>query len=264
MLKKIERLINRSPFYNIIRFNALTDMILEVKNRKTKKNINFYSSFLDLQSSNKLVYDIGANKGNKVKCFLKMGFRVIAVEPEKKALSTLYWRFGKNKNVTIVEQGISDKEGVLDIHITDSRSGLNTLSDKWVNTLETEKGNRWQKKHAFKNSYKITVTTLDHLFAAYGTPYFIKVDVEGYENRVIKGMHKLPAFISFETNLPEFLQETNECIQHLTKLSDKIVFNYSLADKLESERWITTDEIMNIIKDPSIRYMEIFCRSVQT
>lgn len=264
MLKKIETLINRSPFYNIIRFNALTDMILEAKNRKTKKDINFYSSFLDLQSANKLVYDIGANKGNKVKSFLKMGFSVVAAEPEKKALSTLYWRFGKNKNVTIVEKGVSDIEGNLDIHIADSRSGLNTLSDKWVDTLEAEKGNRWQKKHSFKNSYKIAVTTLDHLFAIYGKPYFIKIDVEGYENRVIKGMNQLPAFLSFETNLPEFLQETGECIHHLTKLSNKIAFNYSFADKLESEKWITPDEMMDIIKDPSIRYMEIICKPVQS
>lgn len=264
MLKKIEALINRSPFYNIIRFNALTDLILEVKNRKTRKDINFYSSFLDLHSSNKLVYDIGANKGNKVKSFLKMGFRVIAIEPEKKALSTLYWRFSRNKNVTIVEQGVSDKEGTSDIHITDSRSGLNTLSDKWVNTLETGKDNRWQKKHSFKDSYTITVTTLDHLFALYGDPYFIKIDVEGYENRVIKGMHKLPAFVSFETNLPEFLQETMECIRHLTKLSDKIVFNYSLADKPASEKWLAGDEMMKIITNPSIRYMEIICKSVQS
>ncbi len=264
MLKKIETIINRSPFYNIIRFNVLTDLIIEVKNRKTKKDINFYSSFLDFHSSNKLVYDIGANKGNKVKSFLKMGFRVIALEPEKKALSTLHWRFGNNNKVTIVEQGVSDAEGTLDMHIADSRSGLNTLSDKWVSTLETEKGNRWQKKHAFKNSYKVAVTTLDHLFAIYGSPYFIKIDVEGYENKVIKGMSQLPAFMSFETNLPEFLQETNECVQHLTKLSSKIIFNYSLADKLASEKWLTADEMIKIINNPAIRYMEIICKSIQS
>ena len=261
MLKKIESIINNSAFYNVIRFNPVTDLIIETSKKKTKKAIRFYSSFLDIHSANKLVYDIGANKGNKVKAFLKMGFRVIAVEPEKKALSTLYWRFGKNKNVTIIENGVSDKEGELTIHIAESRSGLNTLSDKWVNSLETEEGNRWHKKHSFKDSYTIKVTTLANLFSTYGLPYFIKIDVEGYESQVIKGMNYMPSFISFETNLPEFLKETIEIIKHLMSLSNKMVFNYSLSDKLESGKWFSSGEIISIINDPSIRYMEIICKN---
>ena len=96
--------------------------------------------------------------------------------------------------MTIVENGVSDQEGELTIHIAESRSGLNTLSDKWVSSLETEKENRWKKKHAFKESYTVKVTTLDHLFSTYGIPYFIKIDVEGYENKVIKGMGQVPGF----------------------------------------------------------------------
>jgi FkbM family methyltransferase len=260
MLKKIESIINNSPFYNFIRFNPVTDLIIETTKKKTRKAIDFYSSFLDTHSSNDLVYDIGANKGNKVKAFLKMGFKVIAVEPEKKALSTLHWRFGKNKNVTIVENGVSDKEGELTIHIAESRSGLNTLSEKWVNSLETKKENRWHKKHSFKNGYSIEVTTLAHLFSKYGLPYFLKIDVEGYESQVIKGVNQAPAFISFETNLPEFLQETIDSIQYLISLSNKMLFNYSVADKLESDTWFSSEKMMSIINDPSIRYMEIICK----
>jgi FkbM family methyltransferase len=262
LLKKIESLINNSPFYNVIRHNRLTDFIIETKNRKTQKSVAFFSSFLDVHAANNLVYDIGANKGNKVKALLRMGYKVIAVEPEKKALSTLSWRFSKNKNVTIVENGVSDKKAELTIHIAGSRSGLNTLSDKWVNSLEKEQENRWHKKHSFKDSYTIEVTTLDDLFSKYGIPYFIKIDVEGYENKVIKGMSRMPAFISFETNLPEFLEETIGCIQHLKSLSDKIVFNYSLSDKLVSGKWMTGEEMISIIRDPLIRYMEIVGRSV--
>lgn len=261
MLKRVEALINNSPFYNITRFNPVTDFIIETRLQKTKKAVDFYSSFLNIENTNQLIFDIGANKGNKVKAFLKMGFKVIAVEPEKKALSTLKWRFAKNKNVRIVGQGVSDKEGILDIHIADSRSGLNTLSDKWVNTLETENETRLDKKNAFKKNYKINVTTLDQLFATYGFPYFIKIDVEGFEINVLKGMGQLPPFLSFETNLPEFKDETLECIRRLQNLSDRITFNYSFDDKLESEKWFSPDEIRNFINDPSIRYMEIICKS---
>ncbi len=260
MLKKIESLINRSPFYNLVRFNPLSDLLIEIKTKRTRKAIAFFSSFLDNTVENKLVYDIGANKGTKVKAMLKMGFKVIAIEPEKKALSTLKWRFGRNKKVAIIDKALSDKESTLVIHIAEGRSGLNTLSDKWVDSLEMEKTNRWHKKHVFKKSYEVPVSTLEHVFSEYGVPYYVKIDVEGYEVNVIKGMKQLPAYLSFETNLPEFLDETTECIRLLNSLSDKIVYNYSISDKLESKKWLSKEDILGIINDPSLRYMEIIAR----
>lgn len=262
ILKKIESVINRSPFYNIIRFNPLTDLIIETRTGKTRKAVTFYSSFLDPSSANKLVFDIGANKGNKVKAFLKMGFEVIAIEPERKALSTIRWRYGRNKKVTIVEKGVSDKEATLTIHIAEDRSGLNTVNEKWVDSLEKERSNRWHKKHAFKKKYEIKAVTADQLFEQYGVPYFIKIDVEGYEKSVIKGMSRLPSFLSFETNLPEFLEETIECIHHLTSISAKVLFNYSITDSLELENWIPAAAMIEILKDPDIRYMEIICKNL--
>ncbi|HUR65062.1 MAG TPA: FkbM family methyltransferase, partial [Chitinophagaceae bacterium] len=188
---------------------------------------------------------------------LKMGYKVIAVEPEKKALSTLHWRFGRNNNVTILDNGVSDIEKTLTIHIAENRSGLNTVSDKWVESLEKEKTNRWQKRHAFKDHYEIRAITVDQLYKKFGIPYYIKIDVEGYEKNVIKGMTRLPSLISFETNLPEFIEETIECIQHLSSISDTIRFNYSISDKLELTHWITPPDMISKLKDPRTRYMEI-------
>lgn len=261
ILKKIEHLINRSPFYNLIRFNFFTDALIEWKTGRTKKAIDFYNSFLEKNTPNRIVFDIGANKGNKVKAFLKMGFKVIAVEPEKKALSTLHWRFGKNKNVVIVPKGVSDIEGELTIHIAEGRSGLNTLNEKWVNTLQSEKNNRWKTEHSFKKSYQVKITTPEQLFADHGLPYFMKIDVEGYENKVIRGIKSLPSYISFETNLPEFRDETLECIQTLTDLYPKIEFNYSFEDRLVSRDWVTGEAIRQLILRPDIRYMEIIGKS---
>ncbi len=261
LVKRIESIINKSPFYNLIRFNPVTDLIIETRTNKTRRAIRFYSSFLSTASSNKLVFDIGANKGNKVKAFLRMGFTVLAVEPERKALSTLRWRYSRNKGVTILDYGVSDKESTLTIHIAEDRSGLNTVSQKWMDSLEMEKKNRWQKKHAFKKQYEIRAITLDWLFQQYGLPYFIKIDVEGYEKNVIKGMSRLPAYLSFETNLPEFAEESIACIQHLQTLDANTQFNYSITDKLELENWITGIEMSNIIINKGIRYMEIICRT---
>ncbi len=260
MLKRLEKAINRSPFYNFIRFNPVTDSYMEWTRAKTRKAVNFYASFLDPVPPGKLVFDIGANKGNKVKAFLKMGFRVVALEPEKKSLSTLHYRFGNNKHVTIVGKGVSDREGSLLIHIAEGRSGLNTLSDKWVGSLESKEENRWKKKHAFRHSYEVPVTTLRELFREYGLPYYVKIDVEGYEVQVLKGMDRMPGFLSFETNLPEFYSETAECIRQLESLSADTRFNYSVHDRLELPGWITAREMEARISDPDQRYMEIIAR----
>lgn len=259
ILKRIESVINRSPFYNFIRFNPLADLIIETRTGKTKKAIAFYSSFLDARSPNKLIFDIGANKGNKVNAFLKMGFKVVAVEPEKKSLSTLHYRF-KHKKVSIVEKGVSDKEGTLTINVAEGRSGLNTLSDKWVGSLGSKETNRWEEEHAFKKSYEVPITTLEKLFLEFGVPYYIKIDVEGYEKNVIKGLERSPSFISFETNLPEFCAETIDCILHLQSLSPGSTYNYSVKDELESNQWLSGEQMIALVEKGEIRYMEIIGR----
>lgn len=260
MISKIEKAIINSNFYNLIRYNRLSNLLVELKSNKTKNNISFYSGFLDSNNPNKTVFDIGANKGNKVKAFLEMGFKVIALEPEKKSIETLKWRFGNNKDVTIVERGVSDSIGEVPVYITESRSGLNTLSEKWVNSIGDENENRWHSKQQYKVSYTIKTTTLDEIIKSYGVPYFIKIDVEGFELNVVKGLSTPPAFLSFECNLPEFISETVEILKLLKNLSGKAQFQYSIDDAVESKNWMNMEEMLSIIHSNKYRYMEIICK----
>lgn len=260
MASKLEKVILNSPFYNVLRYNKLTDLLVELKGNKTKKNISFYTAFLNTANDNKMIFDVGANKGNKIKAFLQMGFKVVALEPEKKAIETLKWRFAHNKNVEIVELGVSDNIGETPVYITESRSGLNTLSEKWVNSIGNEKENRWNSQQQYKISYIIKTTTLDELIKAYGLPYFIKIDVEGFELNVIKGLSVAPAYLSFECNLPEFVAETLEILDLVKNLSDKIQFRFSLDDALENENWMDLNAIKTIVLSNKYRYMEIICK----
>lgn len=252
---------NHFSFYNLLRYSRLSDFIVENATGRLKKSVSFYRSFLGKSpGTGKLAFDIGANKGNKIAALLEMGFRIIALEPEKNSLSTLKWRFAKDNRVTIVEKGVSDKKGSTNIYISEPRSGLNTMSKKWVDVLNNPGVNRWNKKVSYKDSYEVDLTTLDDLIQQYGLPYFIKIDVEGYEENVLRGLKHTPAFISFETNLPEFLQETIGCIEHISALSANAAYNYSLDDKLESDKWLTQAEMLEKIGDKSMRYMEIVCK----
>jgi FkbM family methyltransferase len=258
MIKKIEHIINNSPLYNLLRFNIFSEFFVEVLQKKTRKDIDFYSSFL-APNKKHVAFDIGANKGNKVKAFLKMGYQVIALEPEKKSIETLQFRYSKNKRVTIVAKGVSDKEGTMELHITDARSGLNTFSDKWIKSLSNKNENRWNRSDKFKDSYEVSLTTVDSLMDEYGVPYFIKIDVEGFELNVIKGIKRLPNYLSFELNLPEFIDEANEIINYLSNLNGLTKYQYSFNEKLESKNWISKEEILNVINTTKQRYFEVIC-----
>ena len=54
----------------------------------------------------------------------------------------------------------------------------------------------------------VTVSTLDNMIEKYGTPDFLKVDVEGGELQVFEGLSQPISVICFEANLPRFREET--------------------------------------------------------
>jgi hypothetical protein len=59
----------------------------------------------------------------------------------------------------------------------------------------------------------VNVVTLDSLIKEYGTPDYIKVDVEGFDLEVLTGLSSQISLISFEFNTQEGLIEISaECI----------------------------------------------------
>jgi hypothetical protein len=71
------------------------------------------------------------------------------------------------------------------------------------------------------------MTTLDRLIEQYGTPSFIKIDVEGFEYQVVKGLTQPVKTLSLEFT-PEFIESTFKCIDHLQRLGN-IRLNYSMC-----------------------------------
>jgi hypothetical protein len=70
------------------------------------------------------------------------------------------------------------------------------------------------------------MTTLDKLIEQFGIPSFIKIDVEGFEYEVIKGLSKPVKALSLEFT-PEIIESTYKCINYLQQLG-KINLNYSV------------------------------------
>ena len=214
------------------------------KKEKQYRNLRmlFYSEFI---ASGDLVFDVGANLGNRTHTFLEIGAKVVSVEPQRKCRAVLRMRFGNR--IKILPQGLGSKEGVKTFYISNTHT-LSTFSNKWVNKM-IDSG-RFQNANWIKKD-EIQITTLNMLISIYGKPKFIKIDVEGYESEVLKGLDCIIDFIGFEYAVPENIDGLKECLQKLNLISTKYVYNYAIGESMKfvSFKWLSFSEILSHISN---------------
>lgn len=192
---------------------------------------NFYSQFMDKTS---LVFDVGANIGSRTEVFAELARRVISIEPQDSCVDILFQKSVKISNMHVCKAALGASEGEADIMISDAHQ-LSSLSLEWIGAVQ--KSGRFAH-HKWRDVERVSVTTLDKLIEQFGVPDFIKIDVEGYEFEVLKGLSRPVKALSFEFT-PEYLSEAIMCIGYLTanKMRE---FNYSLGEsmKFELPNWV--------------------------
>ena len=200
--------------------------------RRTKE-LDFYRALLEGFHKGDAVFDIGANVGEKTDVFLRLGAEVLAVEPDDTCRKILKEKFLsyrlRPKHLALLGKAVSDTVAIKTMWIDGPGSALNTLSNKWVDTLKANKARfeHTRCRFEFRQHRELETTTLDELILAHGAPFFVKIDVEGHEASVLRGLHCPVPYISFEVNLPEFRLEGHECIHLLNALATDGQFNYT-------------------------------------
>jgi FkbM family methyltransferase len=218
----------------------------------------FYSQFV---SPGRICFDVGANVGNRVKVFLKLGAKVVAVEPQSQCQKLLRSIFTGNPGFTLVPKAMGAAEGQAEIAIADV-STVSSMSQEW---LEKVKSSGRFGEVVWSKKQMVPVTTLDKLIDAHGVPDFIKIDVEGYEYPVIQGLSKPVKALSLEFT-PEFLDSTLKCIDHLSGLGD-IRVNYSLGESMEfaSPEWLAVPDAVRALegfRDRQVVFGDVYVRFV--
>jgi FkbM family methyltransferase len=139
-----------------------------------------------------LCFDIGANRGDFTLAALSKGYRVIALEPAPRVFAQLVGNFIYNPDVVPLKYAVSGSDYATIEFFEAEEDGLSTLNLDWL-TDES-------MPYAGKPYRTITATTItiDTLALKYGTPDLIKIDVEGAEWSVFKGLSSKMGTIAFE------------------------------------------------------------------
>ena len=202
---------------------------------------SFFSQFI---SKNDLVFDVGANVGDYTEIFVGLGGRVVAVEPNARLVPVLK-RIRPRDRVAIECMALGSAEGLASLYLC-GKDYLATLSRDWISVAEQSDrfaGIKWSQEVA------VPVSTLDALIEKYGTPQFIKIDVEGFEKEVLAGLSTLTGFLSFEFN-SEFTQGAASCLAQPCFSSDT-KFNVVMGScpPFLFDRWVGRDEILRFLED---------------
>jgi FkbM family methyltransferase len=182
----------------------------------------FYSQFV---GKDDLCFDVGAHLGDRSKVWLELGAKVVGVEPQPKFSNYLADKFKNNLSYFNEQIGLGSEKGKATLHISNMFPTLSTLADQeWRKQIDDATALTIN----YDSSIEINVTTLDELVKKYGNPRFIKIDVEGYEAEVLKGLTQKVESLSFEF-LSFNLDTLDQSIDLLQRLG-YTTFNWSYGE----------------------------------
>lgn len=266
----LRSLLGRFGVYERAKGSWIYDFYWSVADRRIiddrRREVDFYRDLLGGFREGDLIFDVGANQGYKSDIFLRFGAKVVAVEPDETSQEILRQRFIKyrlkRKRLIIVSRAVSDRNSTETMWVDAPGGAKNTLSQKWVESLRSD-GRRFGHRLSFGQWKKVETVSIEQLIAAHGLPFFVKIDVEGHELNVLRGMQRPVPYLSFEVNLPEFKLEARECVEVLARLHPDGKFNYTPDCRrgLVLERWISTEEISAVLDSCTDESIEVFWKT---
>lgn len=225
----------------------IKDIFVSKKKKELiKKRKKFYLQFL---SPGDIYYDVGANNGNRIVPIINENIKIVAFEPQPSCIKKLKRKFG-NK-IVLITKGLGSKKDVMTMFLAKA-STISTFSKDFIKA--TQESGRFSK-YKWEKEIKVEIDTLDNIISKHGTPNFIKIDVEGFELEVLKGLSTPVKFISCEYTVPERKDSLINCIDRIVEISGEknVVFNYSVGESMEwaLKEWLIPKEMKKLVTTQS-------------
>jgi FkbM family methyltransferase len=141
----------------------------------------------------RIIFDLGTNDGEDTAFYLKRGFNVVALEANPVLCDKGRQRFQNEISqgrLSLLNVAIADRPGQAKFYV-------NLENDHW-SSLNAE----WAGRDATKfKEISVECVTVRSLFAEFGVPYYLKIDVEGADQSVLEQLRHvdtLPLFVSVE------------------------------------------------------------------
>ena len=214
--------------------------------------------YRQLVPADALVFDIGANVGILSEIFTSLGARVVALEPNTDCVRHIHLSYPTPK-LEVIQAVAGPKNGLARLNLSEARDDISSLSNEWIAAIQAQHS---EYKGLWSKQVTVPMLTLDTLIEHCGMPYFIKIDVEGFEESVLDGLSVQPQLLSFEFNLA-YLDAAMRCLDKKCVGSDS-VFNYAWGDptSFEFKEWVGKEQLRAAFAglEKRDRYGDIFVR----
>lgn len=140
-----------------------------------------------------LIYDVGLHNGTDTAYYLHKGYRVVAIDANPVLVAAAQERFRteiKNGRLTILNIGIAEQQGTLSFWVNEANDLQSSFSE--------ERAKRFGPCHEIR----VTCVPFSSVLAEQGVPYYMKVDIEGYDCFCVRSLNPkdLPQHISVEAD----------------------------------------------------------------
>jgi FkbM family methyltransferase len=163
-----------------------------------------------------LIYDVGLCDGADTVFYLAKGFRVVAVEANPVLVASGKRRFEKDikaGRLTIVQKAIAVEPGRASFGVHRVNPQLSSLVPS-----------RLAGRSDDLETIEVECSTLADIIEEYGVPYYIKIDIEGWDLDAIKSLrfvNPLPRYVSAEAHSEQIVGVLHDLGYRRFKLVDQ-------------------------------------------
>lgn len=176
------------PYLHDIRF-SIKFIIIKITKKPHEQDFKALSLFQP--SPDQVLVDIGSNRGEAIASMLiqsKLQNRIIGFEPNPLIFTKLNNYVRKNSRVKVYNCGLGNSNQIQKLFVPCYRKWIfDGLSSFYYESAESWLKNRMWRFDEKKLSIREVYCQMKKLDDFNLNPYFIKIDVEGYELEVLKG-----------------------------------------------------------------------------